>query len=654
MDLPKRTLHIEETINFDKQLKQLCSPQGFGDEGKEFSTLEFKYFVLLQNDLTQKSMQPIKFHAPFEHSVNTLHYQGQEHTLKDRSLFWDGHRLYLLSQCHYSNGAYSLFRRAMRIPTNPDGDVQFFAILTPLTRSDLSPAKQQSFLIGVTKDYDVCAVAYQAIYPYLRPKLVKYHTNNTLSHKPIMPALLTHSQAGWDSLDTLFKGKQDLTPTLFMGVINWFLSVYYLHTRKYLHRDLTDTNVIVIGPGVMCQLIDMSTAICLGEEKGVTEPIPLSTYPDFSAGTEYDPSSDRFSIAMNLLTYYAVDRTQWCKQPVRDLNKKTHKQFANPDDITTRTKHFSQIHAQIQGISPTPCWKELFPHLLAFTHPDRSKRPPSLNTLFSDPVISKKIQDHIVQIARELSSDFVSIKNLSLTITIGQLALSKDPKHTASTTIMMLLANALHFNGIPKKIRINHKHHIERLFLHMPVSPITMELLYHYEPVFPGLLTQSLMKKAIRNFDRSNDSLFFLEILTNQAVIKTIDAITDRLISDAYQQAIKMQCQSIRDTLIDDAVNHVICKETLEDTIEKIIDNESQKDLLITTIIHDLSLNVSSHLDRQQARSHAQQQLANWQILPTISLKKEPISIYQDAVKTENGKTKRELSATQPTLLPKI
>lgn len=597
MTLNDQTLYIKGTIN-NKQIEQLCSPLGFGEEGSDFSALEIAYFAYLHEYFTNKRIPPAKFHAPFEDSANTLNHEGQEYRLKDRSFFWDGHRLYLLSQSrnNFSAGSYSLFRRAMMIPENSNEDLAFFAMITPFIPDDYTDEEKQSDLTGATRDYLVSAAAYKAIYPYLEPQVVKYDENNQRN----IPALLTRSQAGWDSLARLFNGKQELTPVLFMAVMNWILAVCYLHMLGTVHRDLSVGNVIVFGPGAMAQLIDMGDTTLLPPENELTEEFSISTYPDFSAGTNYDQKSDAFSLAMNLLAAYVIPRC--LNKKVNKLTQETHKDFNDRIHQIIRINHFKGIHTDVQQISPPDGWEALFPHLLALTDPDRSERP-SLNSVFLDPTISRKIQDHINQIAGERPSHFISINNLSLSNAIEQLTANKDDHCNSGTTVMMLLAYALHCNDIPEKIRINFICHIERMFLDMQVSPITIKLLYHYERVFPRLLTQTLTQKISLNVIRPTDNLFFLEILTNQVAFETIGIIA----SELTEGAIAHESEKVR------IINQVFFKTThiiVDGLIEEAIDDKNQKDELITTTINGLLLNVWSHIDKQQARARAQQQLA--------------------------------------------
>ena len=87
------------------QLKRLQSHQGFDVEGRSFDEIEFNYFIYLQSCFMQQKMEPVKFHSLIDDLPTHISIQGKNTKLQnDRTCFWDGRRLYLLSQKFVAHG----------------------------------------------------------------------------------------------------------------------------------------------------------------------------------------------------------------------------------------------------------------------------------------------------------------------------------------------------------------------------------------------------------------------------------------------------------------------------------------------------------------------------------------------------------------------
>lgn len=86
-------------------------------------------------------------------------------------------------------------------------------------------------------DYTVSTHAYNFLYPYVQPRLINYHLNENymgdIDGK--LPALITRSYGGWNTLRLIINNSTRLTEVGFVSVMGWRLSVMIIHEQSCLH-----------------------------------------------------------------------------------------------------------------------------------------------------------------------------------------------------------------------------------------------------------------------------------------------------------------------------------------------------------------------------------------------------------------------------------
>lgn len=566
LDNPNKTnsldWHIDSVKDISMQLNSLRSYQGFYEEGKTFDKVEFNYFISLQSRFMQHKMEPVKFHSLIDTLPSHISVQGKRYQLKNnRTCFWDGSRLYLLSQRYVSQGSYSNFRRAVMIPQSETEELQFYAMLAPCSQ-DLS---ETQYLKHLRNDYTVSQHAYDYLYPYMRPRLIEYcmDNSNVSDQEDSLPALITRSYGEWHTLRQIIDDSERLTRVDVLSIVSWMLSVVIMHEQSCLHRDISDNNVLVYGPGVFCQLIDMSSAKKLDQSDQVKCLYPLSTFPDFSARFGvYDKQSDVFSLALNLIGFKFFGKKLWEKVGLNRLVDEANYTLIKDEDFQGKLERYRKIYQLIKVLNPISSSAVLLPHLLNLAHPDRSSRS-SLIDVFSDKQIMHAIRSYIHEITvnSDFSIHFIAIKNWSLQRVLDDLYSHSDDSSITATTILMLLVYALHYEKLPNSIRINHKQHIECVLDHLNVTPFQSTVILHYESEFPGHLTKSLYFDCI-------DSL--IDQIVSESINECIDinSVVRELCERTYNHVVQEDCNDV----LDDLANQVVIRDESEVLLNKLMD----------------------------------------------------------------------------------
>ena len=565
------------------QLESLQSYQGFDVEGRSFDKLEFNYFIYLQIFFIQQKMEPVKFHSLIDDLPSHISVQGKRIKLQnDRTCFWDGRRLYLLSQKFIAHGSSSCFRRMVMIPQSETEELQFYAMLGPIQQEYKDSSELESYLRYLRNDYTVSTHAYNFLYPYVQPRLINYHLNENymgdIDGK--LPALITRSYGGWNTLRLIINNSTRLTEVGFVSVMGWMLSVMIIHEQSCLHRDLSDNNVLVYGPGVFCQLIDMSSVTRLDQCGEVKDIEALSTYPDFTTRFGvYDKQTDVFSLALNLLWYMCYEKKLWSDEDLEELIKKTNYVYKYRADCQVKLKRYQEIYKQIKVSRPIPSYSMLVPHLLNLAHPDRSSRG-SLIDVFSDEKIMHTMHDHIYTIGvnSNFSVYFVSIKDWSFERVLEGLYCHVDDSSVASTAILMLLVFALHCEKIPDIIRINHKENIECVLENLSTTPFQDNLMLHYESEFPGQLSNSICFQFIDSMIDEVVREFVSDYNNVRSVVTDLcDRTCDRVVLEHCTNA------------IDDIANQVVIRDESETLLSEIIDiiecRQNDRDRFICQVV---------------------------------------------------------------------
>ncbi len=560
---------IESLQEVRAQLHDLRSSSGLGQEGATVHAVEWNYFIKLQKIFSQKKFEPFKFHSLNADLPDRVAVNHQIIKLKDRTCLWDGGRLYLLSQVYIGRGASSLFRRAVMIPLTGDESLTLYAVLAPAQRQFNTPNEVEMYIDYISQDYDTSYHAYSYFYPYLAPKIVHYQSykasKNDIAYEKQLPALLTRSYGEWDTLLDIFRTKTDLDEVSFLSVIGWFLSVIIFHNHSCLHRDLSDNNALVIGPGVFVQLIDLCSVAYCENDLIARELVPFSSHPDFSAQFGcYERQTDEFSLAFNLLRYEAFDGKSWSERELNDLVEKTNYEYTNDSTLSLKIKRYTTIYDQMLEAPAKASWILFLPHLLRLVHPNRSSRG-SLFDIFSDEKILNKIQHCINTIATDskFSEDFIAINGWSLVNVIAELHRHHDQTCTATTSLMMLLVFALHYERVPIKARINHKRHIDLLLHTLTISPQIYPIIFHYEAEFPGLISKRLSTSFIDGLiiDVFNEFLYELDQVS-AVVVDLCCQVNDRIILSS--------CNDSLNSVIDRIVLREECESTLNDIMIKV------------------------------------------------------------------------------------
>jgi len=494
---------LESLKDFRRHLKILSLRRCLGEEGETFSNIEFNYFIELQRVLSQKKLSPVKFRSLSGELPKQVTINNHSYPLKDRTCLWDGSRLYILSQLYMAKGASSLFRRTVMVPLSENEELQLYATVSPIVRAEYDQSNLQPYFDRVSQEYTISLRAYNFLYPFLKPNKVQYQLNAEEvpdgDEKILLSALMTRSYGEWNTLTSILQSSKRLTEVGFLSVMNLFLSILIIHEQSCLHRDLADKNVLVYGPGVSVQFIDLCSAARFEKNSPVKQYDPLSTHPDFSSPYGfYDKQSDVFSAVFDLLRFEVFEQKIWDEKELADLVNHTHYKYKDEASFSIKLRRYQGFYKQLEESKPKPSWVIFLPYLLKLTHPDRSTRG-NLIEIFCDINILNRIRDYIytVGVISDLSSNFSTINGWSLHYVTGEIFRHHDQTCVASTAILMLTVFALHYKYIPHEIRINHKKHVECVLDELVVSPQHHKILFHYESEFPGYLSKNLSTMMI-------------------------------------------------------------------------------------------------------------------------------------------------------------
>ena len=548
---------IESLQEVKAQLHDLRLSSGLGEEGATINAVEWNYFIKLQKIFSQKKIEPFKFHSLNAGLPNRVAVNHQIIQLKDRTCLWDGSRLYILSQLYTAKGASSLFRRTVMVPLSENEELQFYATVSPILRDEYDQSNLQPYFDRVSQEYTISLRAYNFLYPYLKPNKIQYELKAEEvpggAQKILLSALMTRSYGEWNTLTSILQSSKRLTEVGFLSVMNLFLSILIIHEQSCLHRDLADKNVLVYGPGVSVQFIDLCSAVRFEKNLPVKEFDPLSTHPDFSSPYGfYDKQSDVFSAVFDLMRFEVFDQKMWDEKELADLVNHTHYKYKDEASFLIKLRRYQGFYKQLEESKPKPSWVIFLPYLLKLTHPDRSMRG-NLIEIFRDINILKRIRDYIytVGVISDLSSNFSTINGWSLHYAIGEIFRHHDQTCVASTAILMLTVFALHYKHIPHEIRINHKKHVECVLNGLVVSPQHHKILFHYEAEFPGYLSKNLCN-----------------IMINSVIIDVIEEAFEE--NSIIRSVLDNVCERVESQLKFDAIAHSESESVLRDVIDEI------------------------------------------------------------------------------------
>ena len=334
---------------------------------------------------------------------------------------------------------------------------------------------------------------------------------------------------------------------------------------------MSDVNVTVFGPGVLCQLIDLNYLAHLNQEGVHISKDPLSAYPDHCApNKEYDHLSDVFSVSTNLLMFYALtDEPSKDKaiKKLQEMNEYTNEHFDT--HYKERIDKYSTFYMEIKNHSVNKLYVDLAPHLLNFTNSNRSERTSVLD-MFSDQNIMEMIYGSLnsVMDCEDYAPLFIKVDGLTLRDSIEQLKDNKDQQDIAATSILLLLVYALHCRTLDEEVRIDHKKKIEMILEGIPLSPSCQTLVDRYETPFPGRRTDNLIDPAIDDFESEIIELLFKEVYYEYIYTEcgvTLQNLTARVEHLTNRQ----ECKTILRQL-SERVEHLVARDVCETTLQQL------------------------------------------------------------------------------------
>ncbi len=598
----EKVCHIAELPDFSRQCEQIKQVDCLGpEEGGSFSSLEFAFLGLLQTGLRTRPEQIQKFYLPLNHKATE--YKGEQYTIAKRTCLWTGKSLLILSESYQSEGSNSAFRRAFKVPDTNTEVLQFYAFVTCKPKVCDQPSRFPNSIDVLQSEYEIAHKANQFFYPYLRPNLIAYHIGEAIK----FPGFLIQSIGGWATLHSTLGDGDELLDEGFLAIMGWFLSALILQKESCLHRDLSDKNVVVFGPGVYCQLIDWNSACYLGKKDSCSDYKPRSAYPDFCAPNGvFDYSSDVFSMAMNLLWIHAIHEQSHFFSKVNDLFEFTNKHFGSHSE--EKYQRYAYWFGHFQQYKPNASYRVLFQHLLTMAHCERDKRS-TIWDLFSDTDIMYAIYQSITSImnSNTYASWFVDVGELKCQVVIAELLFHAHKQSIAVTSILLLLVYGLHCKSLPEVVRIDSMRKMEALLATTPISFSSFVLMDHYAGYLPGRKKCSLVDYMLEQVIGDVILLFINEWLDGysdiQAVVDCLchavdvselaaetvsHSVIGALIESAYDETVEQLCNATLTAIIDNVIDRDECESTLHQVVSRVDAHFKQRDHTISDILDDV------------------------------------------------------------------
>ncbi len=584
-------LDINNESDFSHYYESIRYSYHFAEEGEAFHDHTFAYLMLLSHRLNEMALPAQLLTLPMRGLPNQILFRGQQKLVDGQHCLWSGDELFVLSRRHTGRGSTSFFHRIVMIPRSITQPLRFFAMLIPNQRGCFQSEDYLDYIRLVTSEYDNAMSVIQQVYPYQQPSVFMFKTRRSCcdrhSGSGSLPTLITQATGAWTTIRRQLSTATELDCAGFMTIMNWFLSLAILHHYNIIHRDASDNNVVVFGPGIMCWLIDFLSAVSLGNHSVWIENSAYSTFPDIVASDgRYDKQSDVFSIAMSLVLYHATHMTRRRLENMLQLIHLTNKNFGSLDQV--RKRAYQNCFIDLSNANFKSSYHLLIQIIFGFINPDRDQRP-SMWDLFGDILLAHEIRRSIRAIALSTQyqnwfSDFNQVRLLDSIDALGQRVRDAD---VAVTSILMMVFFTLHCHRLDIAIRHHHFQQIELLLVEKTLHQTHRQLLWQYEAFFPACMVDSLYNEV---FQRIFTALLDEEIKTFIAVRGRLHLICDAII---VNDCITDQCV---EQLIDEVYFHMTCEHVLSLAIDS-VDHQITKEQCIADLLIELSDNACAQVE---------------------------------------------------------
>ncbi|MBV52795.1 MAG: hypothetical protein CL816_01865 [Coxiellaceae bacterium] len=595
----RSSLEITDESDFSHYRESICHSDHFDSEGVEFNDHLFIYLMVLSNLMSGNQNPAQILRLPLRWLPDYVEYQGKFRSINPRTCMWDGEELFVLSKIHQASGSTSRFWRVFKVPRVITQSLQFFALLMPSKLDCFQSKDFMDYVETVTAEYRHAMSIIKCIYPYQKPQVFMFQTRKRCCYQHdndgSMPVLITGSTGAWLTIKDLLNESSALDSIGFMSIMNWFLSLAILHYHEIIHRDVSDTNVVVFGPGVMCWLIDFLSAVPLKNCLAILENSPYSTFPDMATQSgRYDYKTDIFSVAICLFLYHASFMPRSRVNKGAALIEYTNKYFGSCD--TERKQRYQQYFTELQQSHCKTSYVLLIRYIKGFIDPDRGHRP-SLSDLFNDRDIAHNINRSIREIVasvyyQDWFSDYGVVRLRDTLDTLNHLPEDAD---VAVTSLLSMACFALHCHRLDQDIRTHQLKEIEYLMAKRTLHPVHRQLLWRYEGIFPSLLVESL---CTRVFNRIFAAFIDQEIRTFIPVNDTLNQTRDIIVAQGH---VTNHCI---EQLIEDAHVRVTCEDVLSQQVSR-IEHLFTREQSITEVINHVVDQAYSKIESNECARRA-------------------------------------------------
>ncbi len=523
----------ETPWDFNAYAAALCADSGFGPiRGRDIGEAELAFFILLSSRLRAKSsLIPLLFRSPV--SATTISLYGGNFMIRSCLCFWTGRNLFIISSCDQGSGAYSVFRRAFKVPVKVNAPLNFYGFLTPVDASDLSEMRCL---------YEVAASVCLSLYDFLQPNL--YHASQLLINKipgrQTFPVLLTRFMGSWSSLRSLIRDPMVLSQEKFLAIIQAYIALWDIQNNKVIHGDFSCGNVVLLPLSAGAYPIDWET---MRKSQFDTE---ISVLRDDQTAAYFDPTTgpfeqgvtfDGFSVSLELLMLLMQPDHLPTVVSLLDPAKQYHSS-GDSFTLSQRKQHYadlffmlscqSDISEGFSALQIMPGFDVLKRFITRCVEPDVDARPLPHEVLL-EVGVEAALLDAIVMMVQSFMSNFhkvsVLLEHLS---NLARLHLSGVAYYKP---VMYLMMYALHSRSSDCQALAHQKQVLDNMLSTLttiPSNTVCRDIQNYYDMRFPSnilldTVVASLFDEVIADITDSDVGAYALiEIVEadNQAAMR--------------------------------------------------------------------------------------------------------------------------------------